>query len=157
LSLGANVFTRCPFQWSSVLPTIDFDSEEIVIEEYVAVLISSGYLKERLNDEALGEGTVKLVIKDSDITIIGEEKLGECNALVSVDLLGCPKLTTIGKWAFNGCGALTSVVFNDALTTIGDGAFQYCSTPDERCLQRRSDNNRRKGVRLVLRPEERCL
>ena len=65
-------------------------SIEIVVDEDVAELISSAKLRERFQDEAVGVGTVKLVIKDSDITIIGEEALANCEALVSVDLSGCP-------------------------------------------------------------------
>jgi len=98
-----------------------------MVDEDVAELISSGKLRKRLKDKALGEGTVKLVIKDSDITIIEEKALEKCKALVSVDMSGCPKLTTIDKRAFRGCSALKSVVFNDALTTIGVEAFRSCS------------------------------
>ena len=111
--------------WDGKAP-LEGTTVEIVVDEDVEELITLRKLRERLEDETLGEGTVKLVIKDSDITIIGEETLEECKALVSVDLTGCPKLTTIGNSAFYECSAMTSVVFNNALTTIGDNAFQSC-------------------------------
>lgn len=35
-------------------------------------------------------------------------------------------VTTIGKYAFNGCGSLQTVVMSDSVTAIMDGAFREC-------------------------------
>lgn len=37
-------------------------------------------------------------------------------------------VTSIGQMAFNGCGALTSIVIPDGVTSIGGSAFQYCES-----------------------------
>ena len=37
-------------------------------------------------------------------------------------------VTTIGDYAFQDCSSLTSVTIGDSVTTIGDGAFAYCSS-----------------------------
>ena len=36
-------------------------------------------------------------------------------------------LTSIGRYAFDGCSGLTSISLPSSLTSIGDSAFQYCS------------------------------
>jgi hypothetical protein len=35
-------------------------------------------------------------------------------------------LTTIGRWAFGGCGSLTNIVIPQGVTKIGAGAFEWC-------------------------------
>ena len=36
-------------------------------------------------------------------------------------------VTSIGRWAFEGCSGLTSVTIPGSVTSIGDSAFAYCS------------------------------
>jgi hypothetical protein len=38
------------------------------------------------------------------------------------------KVETIGPYAFNSCGKLTSVIIPDSVISIGDNAFDYCSS-----------------------------
>jgi hypothetical protein len=37
-------------------------------------------------------------------------------------------VTSIGNYAFSGCGSLTSVAIPDSMTSIGDGVFYFCSS-----------------------------
>jgi len=85
-----------------------------------------------------GEGTVTLIIRDPNITIIGiggmnlnfrdrnEAPLIECESLLRVDLKGCTKLTQLGNWAFEGCYSLTSMALPDGLTQLGNNVFMNC-------------------------------
>ena len=100
--------------------SVDPGAQEIVIIEDVDNVLHSGTLRERLWDESLGEGTITLIIRDPNITIIGDMNLDEDDdeeaplswykSLLRVDLKGCTKLTQLGNYVFRECSSLTSVV-----------------------------------------------
>ena len=111
-------------------------AQEIVIDEDVDNALHSGALRERLQKESLGEGTITLIIRDPNITIIGDMNLDDdeesplnwCKSLLRVDLKGCAKLTQLGDAVFYGCSSLTSVALPDGLTQLGDSVFGECSS-----------------------------
>jgi len=123
-----------------VPPPMSFDlgAQEIVISEDVDNVLHSGALRERLQDPSLGEGTITLIIRDPNITIIGdmyaddddreEAPLYGCKSLLHVDLKGCTKLTQLGDDVFCGCSSLTSLSLPDGLTQLGDAVFFGCSS-----------------------------
>jgi len=119
--------------------SVDPGAQEIVIDEDVDNVLHSGALRERLKDPSLGEGTITLIIRDPNITIIGDMNLdyGDkeeeaplywCESLLRVDLKGCTKLTQLGNYVFMGCSSLTSVTLPDGLTQLGEYVFYYCSS-----------------------------
>ena len=122
-------------------PPMSFDpgAQEIVIDESVDNQIRSGALRKRLQDRSLGEGTITLIIRDPNITIIGdmnldwydkeeEAPLHGCKSLLHVDLKGCTKLTQLGNYVFRGCSSLTSLSLPDGLTQLGNSLFYDCSS-----------------------------
>ena len=118
----------------SVVPV----AQEIVIDEHVDNVLHSGALRERLQNESLGEGTVTLIVRDPNITIIGDMNLDYddrrkaplygCKFLLRVNLKGCTKLTQLGNYVFEGCSSLTSVSLPNGLTQMGDQVFYGCSS-----------------------------
>ena len=130
-----NLDTRTPCAPSM---SVDPGSQEIVIIEDVDNVLHSGALRERLQDPSLGEGTITLIIRDPNITIIGDMNLfwndregaplHGCKSLLRVDLKGCTKLTQLGRLVFMGCSSLTSVSLPDGVTQLGNGVFNRCSS-----------------------------
>ena len=126
------IFSQLPAPPMSVDP----GAQEIVIDEDVDNVLHSFILWERLQDESLGEGTITLIIRDPNITIIGDlddDDIKEapfigCKSLLRVDLKGCTKLTELGNHVFDGCSSLTSVSLPDGLTQLGDHVFHGCSS-----------------------------
>ena len=118
--------------------SVDPGAQEIVIDENVNNVLHSGTLRERLQDPSLGKGTITLIIRDPNITIIGDMNLGWgdreeapliwCKSLFRVDLKGCTTLTKLGDYVFFGCSSLTSVTLPDGLTQLGDHVFNKCSS-----------------------------
>jgi len=116
----------------------DQGSQEIVIDENDDNVLHSGALRERLQDPSLSEGTITLITRDPNITIIGDMDLDfddrrkaplyECKSLLRVDLKGCTKLTQMGNHLFTDCSSLTSVALPDGLTQLGDDVFRGCSS-----------------------------
>ena len=82
-------------------------AQEIVIDEDVDNELHSGALREPLQDPSLGEGTIILIIRDPNISIIGGMNLDygdregaplfRCKSLLRVDLKGCTKLKQLGN------------------------------------------------------------
>ena len=118
--------------------SVDAGAQEIVIDEDVDNVLHSGALRERLQDPSLGEGTVTLIIRDPNITIIGdmnddwdyrdEAPLFGYKSLLHVNLKGCTQLTQLGDFVFGDCSSLTSVTLPDGLTQLGDCVFDRCSS-----------------------------
>jgi hypothetical protein len=91
--------------------------------------------------------SIKIVLLGSGVTNIGHYAFFDCSKLNSIDLsnitsigynafYACVKLpsidisnvTTIGAWAFHHCYGLLSVTIPNGVTSIGDGAFQGCTS-----------------------------
>ena len=116
----------------------DPGAQVIVIDEDVDNVLHSGILRERLQDPSLGKGTITLIIRDPNITIIGDMDLDDdddeeaplygCRSLLRVDLKGCTKLTQLGDCVFRECSSLTSVTLPDGLTLLGNRVFYDCSS-----------------------------
>ncbi len=59
----------------------------------------------------------------SKLSIIGKSMFNNCDALTAVTIPNT--ITNIGDTAFDGCGGIKSIVFEDGFTgTIGEGAFK---------------------------------
>jgi len=118
--------------------SVDPGAQEIVIDEDVDNELHSGALRERLKDPPLGKGTIALIVRDPNITIIGDMNLDYddrrkaplygCKFLLRVNLKGCTKLTQLGNHMFRDCSSLTSVALPDGLTQLSDRVFYECSS-----------------------------
>ncbi len=74
-----------------------------------------------------------VVVESGNTTYDSREN---CNAIIETAtntlILGCQtsfipnSVTNIGKYAFWGCGSLTSITIPNSVTSIGDNAFSYC-------------------------------
>lgn len=73
-----------------------------------------------LNDEEIYD----LIIPNS-VTTIGKYAFDGCSGLTSVTIPNC--VTSIGEYAFEGCSGLTSVTIPNSVTSIEGYAFQGCS------------------------------
>ena len=114
------------------------EPQEIVIDEDVDNLIRTGALRNRLQDESLGKRTITLIIRDPNISIIGDMNIDWddqrkaplywCKSLHRVDLKGCTKLTQLGDYLFYECSSLTSVELPDGITQLGNTVFWSCSS-----------------------------
>lgn len=58
------------------------------------------------------------------VVYIGKYAFNYCNSLTSI-VIG-NNLTNIDNYAFNNCSGLTSISLPDTVTNIGSAAFQYC-------------------------------
>ena len=65
-------------------------------------------------------------ILDFDVVEIADSACLDNTGIKSVNLTGYSKLRRVGKSAFNGCTALSSVALNSSLLKIGSYAFRNC-------------------------------
>ena len=68
-----------------------------------------------------GKGIIKF---NGNVTSIGKYAFEYCEALTSITIPN--SVTTIGKYAFEYCEALTSITIPNSVTTIGKSAFSLC-------------------------------
>ena len=118
--------------------------KELIIEEDLTELLAfderalhwrfMDRARQRRGDEALGDGVIRLVIRDPRLVNFGKLNiddnivgpLGNCNSLILVDLSGCLSLTTLGDSLFNGCKFLQQVILPDSIRSLGDVVFSWC-------------------------------
>ena len=66
----------------------------------------------------------KTTIIPNQITTIGKYAFDNCDALTSITLPN--NITTIGKGTFSGCSALTEIAIPNSVTYIGESVFEDC-------------------------------
>ena len=71
-----------------------------------------------------GKSQTSYTIPNS-VTSIGDYAFEGCGGLTSITIPD--SITSIGYWAFHGCGGLTSITIPNSVTSIGYGAFWGCS------------------------------
>lgn len=78
------------------------------------------------------------VLSDGTAEITGY--LGDETDIVIPDKLDGHNVSSIGDFAFNDCGELQSVAFNNSLTNIGEGAFFECRSLKSIIIPRSVEN-----------------
>ena len=63
-----------------------------------------------------------------NLATIGEGMFEGCSALKNINLLELANLQEVKARAFYGCSSLENVVFSDKFLTLGESAFEKCST-----------------------------
>lgn len=77
-----------------------------------------------LNQDEFKEKTGLKIIIPSSVTSIGEYAFSGCGKLINTKI---PEgVTNIGERAFDHCSSLTSIEIAESVTSIGDYAFYYC-------------------------------
>ena len=81
-------------------------------------------------------GCINMIAMTVDAENTAYDSREDCNAIIhsstNTVVAGCKNMTipegvtSIGDWALNGMGSLTSVVLPSSLTSIGTGAFSWC-------------------------------
>ena len=81
-------------------------------------------------------GCINMIAMTVDAENTVYDSREDCNAIIhsstNTVVAGCKNMTipegvtSIGDWALNGMGSLTSVVLPSSLTSIGTGAFSWC-------------------------------
>ena len=87
--------------------------------------------------ETVGGYTWKYQINGNTAEIKSGISPNPTGALTIPSALGGKPVTSIGEWAFNDCGRLTSVTIPDGVTSIGKWAFGGCSALKVVSLPRR--------------------
>ncbi len=88
------------------------------------IILSKDYTSSSNIKNIFGNQVSKYVI-GADVTSIGSYAFYGCGKLTSITIPN--SVTTIGRSVFYGCSGLTSVTIGNSVTTIGEGAFSGCS------------------------------
>ena len=62
------------------------------------------------------------------LTTLGEGAFQQCEALVTADLMNPMEITSIPRYAFDGCSGLRNVYLPFFIETVGDYAFRGCAS-----------------------------
>ena len=63
----------------------------------------------------------------NSVTSIGNWAFNNCGSLTSITSSDNSQLTSIGEYAFEGCSSLTNITIPNSVTSIGGWAFYNCS------------------------------
>ena len=97
---------------------------------YILTISGTGEMYD-YNDQSLAPWAgireqITTVVIESGATTIGEFAFSGCGAITGITMP--TTLTVIGDYAFENCSKLTAVVIPSGMTTLGEGAFTGCST-----------------------------
>lgn len=69
---------------------------------------------------------LKYINFPATLSRIGSYSFCGCSSLNSVDLRNCVRLESCGEYTFYLCSELSSILFSDSITYIGESALGYC-------------------------------
>lgn len=107
---------RCEMEKKSVIFYTSSDNEIVTPtapDAFGTTLVSNEY-----------NGSMGMLVFDSDVTEIGENAFKNCNTLTGITIP--ESVTGIGESAFQGCSNLTSISFPSTLTNLGENVFSGC-------------------------------
>ena len=136
-TIGAQVFDYCS------IPTFTFEASNKKITCNAVIPCTDHLYLYRDVDRGGNElttGAIKALTIGANVTTINENMFQGCNYLSSIDFSEATGLTSIGDYAFSGCGNhvpeqgedpvpnLTAIdLSNTKVTSIGQSAFNSCS------------------------------
>ena len=136
-TIGAQVFDYCS------IPTFTFEASNTAVTCNAVIPCTDHLFLYRDVDRGgyeLTTGAIKALTIGANVTTINEIMFQGCNYLSSIDFSEATGLTSIGDYAFSGCGNyvpeqgedpvpnLTAIdLSNTKVTSIGKSAFNSCS------------------------------